>query len=107
MGEEKMKVITKQQLIDTVTEKWKREYGECNSEKHNKIYSKLCALENPTEEQIAEVIGNSTWTRNDCTECGNDVDVIVEIGEEPDYRSNTAWLCLECLQKALKLALIG
>jgi hypothetical protein len=72
-----MKAITKQQLIDTTdTERWKEAYG------------------------------NSSFARNDCTECGNDVDITIEIGEEPDYESNTTWLCLECLQKAVKLALI-
>jgi hypothetical protein len=105
MGEEKMKVIMKQQLIDTVAKKWKREYGEYNSEKHDKIYNKLCALENPTEKQITSIIGNSSWTRNECDECKNDVDVTIKVGNEPDYESNTAWLCFECLQKAVKLAL--
>lgn len=98
-----MKVITKQQLIDTVAKNYKK--GGTLRASQIEVMNRLLALKNPTEDQITSIIGNSSWTRNECTECKKDVNVVVELGEEPDYESSTAWLCLRCLQKAVSLAL--
>ena len=38
-----------------------------------------------------------------CYECGYKVDSLVEIGDEPDYESETAYVCQSCLEKALNL----
>mgnify|MGYP001587518420 CR=1 FL=1 len=38
-----------------------------------------------------------------CDECGCDVDLVVQLGEEPDCESNTANVCRECIQKAVDL----
>ena len=40
-------------------------------------------------------------TINKCSECGRDTDdIFVEMGEEPEYDSWTAYLCLSCIKKA-------
>jgi len=38
-----------------------------------------------------------------CEECGKLVDVVVEIGEPPEYDSITPYVCESCLRKALAL----
>lgn len=68
-----------------------------------KVYEQLTALDNPTEAEVIEIIGNALWTRNRCDECQNDVDVTVMFGEEPDYESATVYVCISCLEKALDL----
>jgi hypothetical protein len=42
------------------------------------------------------------WTQLGCDECGKECDVAVEIGEKPSYESNTAVLCRDCLDDAIK-----
>lgn len=38
-----------------------------------------------------------------CDECGGMVDIVVELGEEPDYESSTANICFPCLRNAIAL----
>lgn len=40
-----------------------------------------------------------------CDECGKANDKVVMVGEPMDYESLTAFICKECLEKALKLIL--
>ena len=58
---------------------------------------------NPAPEQVNEVIGNESWTRVRCEECGESVEVAVTLGEPPDYESATATICKACLINALDL----
>ena len=70
------------------------------------ICKELLALdpETATASEIAEIIGNKHWVRErTCSECGKQTWDIVEIGEEPDYESATAEICLDCLKKAVNL----
>lgn len=57
------------------------------------------------KKSFLEVVGESfsSWYRLSCDECGKEVKEIVIVGEEPDYESNTAHMCLDCLQKAVKM----
>jgi len=67
---------------------------------------KLLKAENPlTEEKAKEILGNDSWTRNKCDECDADVYATVQLGQEPDYESAAANICLDCLNKAI--ALVG
>ena len=70
------------------------------------IGEELLALdpETATASKIAEIIGNNSWVcEKECNECGKKTWDIVEIGEEPDYESATAEICLDCLKKAVNL----
>jgi len=42
-----------------------------------------------------------------CGECGKSVDAVIQIGEEPDFESRTAYVCLACLRKAMELLMEG
>ncbi len=90
-----MKIVTKQQHIKGVAKAWYNRYklptyyksiqapeweereGE---EGRGEVYNKLKALENPTVEQIDEIIGDSRWTRLECSECRLDSPALVYLG---------------------------
>lgn len=59
--------------------------------------------ETVSKEEIDNTIGNTTWTRDRCSECGDYYSEIFMLGEEPDYESNTAYLCTGCMQEAVNL----
>lgn len=71
-----------------------------------RVGAELMALdqETATAEEVAEIIGNSSWARERaCDECGKETWELVEIGEPPDYESSTACVCRDCLHDSLQL----
>lgn len=100
-----MNLITKS--IKDVLKKWREQYPKGENDK-DAIYDKLCRLpENATENDIASVIGNSSWTLSKCDECKQESDVVIMLGDDPDYESNTASICPQCLLKAASLVNSG
>lgn len=105
-----MKLITRQVLANTAAEAWSKQYPSVlkNIAGTNfEIYTKLLLLgDNPDPNKVDEIIGNGTWTTTllFCTECQTKADV-VQLGEEPEPASRTAWVCKSCLEKALDLFL--
>jgi len=99
-----MKVITKRVKIREVSVRWIEQYGRTLNEKHKLIGEKLNALdvETATPEEVTGIIGNDSWTWIRCDDCREDAEKVVQLGDEPDYDSATANICLPCLQKALK-----
>lgn len=99
-----MILITKQQLASVAKDLWNEQYS-CRSSGGDKevIYNNLVALgDNPSPEDVNEVIGNSSWTNIICSACGESVDSAVELGEE-GYDTDHVYACKECLTKALGL----
>lgn len=98
-----MNIIKKTDLIENVYDKWIEQYrGSTDEDKL--LVAVILKTEKPTtEEHVERIIGNNSWTRNICNECGNDSEITVQLGEEPDYDSATAKICPECLKKALSL----
>ena len=69
-----------------------------------KIYETISALdlERATQDDIEKAMGFAGWIYDPkCHECGLNFDAVVQLGEEPDYESHTADICIECLQTAL------
>lgn len=105
-----MKLRTKREILDGISERLKRQYFNTTLGMWNDApwgpkerYEKLVALPpNATEAQYLEIV-NTSWTNNKCNECGQDVNITIQLGEEPDYESSTAFICPDCLQKAIKL----
>jgi len=64
---------------------------------------KLNALDTNTctAKDIADIIGNDSWTDLKCDECNTKVDTVVQLGQDEDYDSRTAYVCQECLYDAL------
>lgn len=73
-----------------IAERWKREYrrpdGGWNDTfryKGKDVYDRLVALgPNPTEDAVAEIIGNGSWTDIWCDGCRSYHRLAVEIGDE-------------------------
>lgn len=60
---------------------------------YNDIYERLKGLpDNPSREEIEEIIGNDTWTRIYCDTCKNERTALTEIGDEN--------VCSTCLRHA-------
>lgn len=106
-----MKVITKQSLIDNLPERWFNGYGLkdtrsnfrlANNKMALDIYNELIENKPLTEEKIIKIIGHASWITEYCNECNKPNDYIIEIGQEPDYDSATAKMCINCLNKAVK-----
>lgn len=65
---------------------------------------KLAIRDNDIENAFEKKFG---FQRHRCDECGVGTQLLVQIGAELDYESNTAWLCKVCLDEACKLILEG
>jgi len=106
-----MKLITRQTQANGAAKRWKlqyrigteREFSNPIIGHSGNIYRNLVALgDRPDPDKVDAVIGNDLWTDTPaCSECGADRVPVLEVGEEPDYDSHTAWLCRHCVYKAL------
>lgn len=95
-----MFLITKRYLIQRVAERWKKNYPDLVESWPGTKLSllKLLDVNTATEKQVADIIGNDSWTKIRCDECRKDVPVAVVMGN-PDSKR----LCRTCLKKALHL----
>jgi len=109
-----MQVITKASLVSSVAEAYAGLYNLGLQERREEISPFGMRLSRKrqyellkvalTEDDVEAIVGNRTWTRNRCSECGRDCNLVVQLGEEPDYESETAQICLGCLERAVSLA---
>lgn len=102
-----MKVRTKQDLCRNVAQQWRKNYERSFDAWPDKKFVYLALQElngSGTEEQIAKIIGNDSWTRNKCDECGKDAQTTVQLGAEPDHDTPTVFVCLTCIKTGAKLA---
>lgn len=102
-----MKLITKREVIKRVAERWLNQYTQFKRHSGEKqdTYKRLLqlVLDTATEDDVEKVIGNRSWTRMACDQCEQEVDTLVQVGQEPDYESRTASLCPTCLRAAVAL----
>ncbi len=99
--------VTRQSLANEAASHWHATYdsGEYGADKLV-IGRALDALgPTPDPDAVDRVIGNSCWTHYwQCSGCEKlDPDVVVQVGQEPDYESSTAFLCLDCLREAARV----
>jgi hypothetical protein len=90
-----MKKVTKQDRIDRVIERWERQYPDKPyiDDKWKEITKKLKALVNPTEKDISDTIGNTSWVTLYCHDCGCDQEEVIEF-ERHDTKFHLCWVCL-------------
>lgn len=112
-----MKLITRYQKAAKVEALWYQQYSRNTNTWHNpatwpdakgqtgrEIHEGLVALGSfPSPEDVNKVVGNTSWTDIRCDECSKSVEQVVQLGEDPDYESSTAYICIPCLKKAVKL----
>ena len=104
MGEGAMRLLTRQILADGAADRWENEYGTGFPEGKVDILSQLRSLgRNPSPDSVDMVIDSKAWTEIECHECGGENVEVIELGQEPDYESSTAWICKHCLKKALAI----
>jgi hypothetical protein len=112
-----MKITTQRDLIRVVAARWRKAYEPFKHDgpmfscrvgavspplSKQQIADALDALdgETATPADVAAIIGNASWTRLTCNECGKDVDAILTVGQGPGYESRTASLCMPCVKRA-------
>ena len=96
-----MTIITKESIVNDAPERWRRSYFKTNNERHKGITKRLMDLKEPiNSDEVEAIIGNKSWTQLDsCGECNKrPSDKIIQIGEEPEYESYTAYICVPCLK---------
>jgi hypothetical protein len=105
-----MRLMTEREQLRWVAASWARQYprgGRSTAPDKAAIQKLLDALdvERATADDVASIIGNTSWVQpKECNECGVESWLTVELGEEPDYESRTAFVCVGCLRAALVLA---
>lgn len=106
-------VITKRGIIRSVPARFEQQYGrDRNGTSWKGIITRgemidaLNALDVGTcsAEAINEIIGNKSWTSNKCDACDTECEVLVRIGDEPDYEARWQDLCARCLSDAARVA---
>jgi len=105
-----MQIITKQYLIANAAKRFRNQYYDNGWTGHTSFKSGLTPeqaynrlLEAKNEQDVRDAVGNISWIENKCHECGMDSEMVIILGEEPDYESNTAQICPNCIKKALEL----
>jgi len=105
-----MKLITIRSQIIEVADRWDAQYpisryGDNPNTKAVSEKLRSIDLSTATTADVESIIGNCSWAGpRECDECNLSFDVVVELGDEPDYDSNTVRLCVGCLYRALELA---
>lgn len=102
-----MKLIKQRDLIRTTAQRYEEQlfhtFGRYPA--RIEVLAKLRKLdaEAATASEIDEIIGVKNWCNSFCDECNENVSDVVQIGDEPDYESHTAWICKKCAPKLIAL----
>ncbi len=97
-----MKLITKKDKIDNAAKLYRNNnpyYSWKGNIKDRDIYNRL--LEAKTEEEIVNILGSKYYTKNICSECMKDKDILVELADF-GYDGYYA-ICKSCLNKVKDL----
>lgn len=104
-----MDLLTRELNAKNVALKWGNQYTDEKIKRlgwydKKEILDNIISLgDNPDPDDIDKAIGNTSWTRTECHECGKEnIDVVI-IGQKQDYESYTAHICKDCLIKAVAL----
>lgn len=100
-------LIKKSDRVAGVPDRWAKQYrgwtpGAGRGPDKQDIKDRLQALKGTdfTAAQVNAIIGNESWTELLCTECRRDSEVLVRIGDEPDYEAQYVDLCRHCIAAA-------
>jgi hypothetical protein len=93
-------VIRRSDICRDVPARWAERYKDDPAFIVKTAKLQSLSLEELTVSRIDAIIGNETWTRNTCDECGEDREVTVRIGDVAHYGSRWLDLCAGCLRKA-------
>lgn len=111
-----IKRITSREVILGVRKRWSDQYKDYDPEyelgsRHNReavgvIRKRLKALdlETCTLADVDKAIGTENWADNECDVCGGNHDLVIRIGDDPNYEARWVDVCPSCLSKASDLA---
>jgi hypothetical protein len=100
------KLITREKVAAGTAERYRQQYGPDFGVfpfgDSLEILKQIEALgPTPSPADVEAILPG--WTRQECTECNEDSDQLVQVGQDPDYESSTAWLCWRCATNAVAL----
>lgn len=98
-----MKIETRQTKANEVIEEVRRDCESKHCSHYNQqVLESLKQLgDSPNPDDVDAVYGCKRTTIQ-CNECKSENSLVVaRLGDEPDYESSTAWICLDCLRKAV------
>ncbi len=99
-----MKIITRESKAAVAAERWKEQYfhdGEWRPGDDKRLAYEELMKGDHTPDRVEEIL-NCSWTMTQCGECMAYGVPVVQLGEEPDYESATAYVCAPCLQAAIE-----
>lgn len=99
-------LITTRDLIRTSAERWMSTFNQDQPRSvHHLKGARLAALdlETATRDDVQAIVGNDSLTKLLCCQCGQETDAVVVVGQEIDWESRTAELCLSCMRLAANL----
>lgn len=106
------RVIIKRDLIRSVRNRWREQYqrdiADRTSPRHAdraRVDDALYRLDAETcsEADVDAAIGVSGWAANRCDFCDRNVDVLIQLGQEPDYEARYIEICADCLGEATNI----
>src|SRR5580698_8473879 len=100
-------VFTERGMIRTVAARWHAQYDNHpiygRDKQHISVALDALDVEAASAEDVEAIMGNRSWTRLSCNNCGaSDLKCAVQVGEVADYESATAVLCLNCADEAYR-----
>ncbi len=100
-----MKVCTQETAVAEFPAAWQAQYGHLPDSFRFSDGRTLGGIREDLRsataaEHIAAIVHLSWIEPPGCDECGGDGPT-VQLGDEPDHESNTAWICGGCLRTAL------
>ena len=101
-----IKLISRIDSVLAAPDLWAQQYMGTQNPRHIEITKDLRAMQDSggvTIEAVNLIIGNTSWTSFACSECGNDFDYLVRIGDTPDYGNRWVDICKGCAAQALGL----
>jgi len=100
-----MEIVSKKTRAKDIYKRWIKQYPLKYHKKGKwaQIGARLKNEKPKTEEEVNAIIGNESWMRVHCYQCDEPKDIVVRVGEKPDYESSTSWICKDCLIIALKM----
>ena len=96
-----MKLVTKRILIEGVVAAWEQQFGrDPERPKCKAILTALRSLDlaRATEMQITRIIGNRSWTRIECIECGQECVEAFVFGKAAEDADSPVYVCRACLE---------
>ena len=98
-------IIRRSDIVAKAVDRFEEQYGGGLYPHHKAKIPELRALpkDGRYSENIDKIIGNDSWTKIECDECGERKEILVTIGVDREWDCAAASVCEECVSKAVNL----